>query len=131
MQFFFPKISTNPQSIIEAMKPTKPTAIMDLRPRLSERRAQAVADYLTAHGVDGSILSVRGYGESTPIADNGTGVTSANREKIFEHFFTTRRDRGGTGLGLGIVRALLTAHGGQITLQERTSGAAFTIKLAR
>lgn len=39
---------------------------------LSERRAQAVYDYLVANGIDSSRLSVRGYGESSPIADNAT-----------------------------------------------------------
>ena len=64
------------------------------------------------------------------ISDNGEGIRPANREKIFEHFFTTRRDRGGTGLGLGIVDALLTAHGGRITLADPDAdGAAFEIRL--
>jgi OOP family OmpA-OmpF porin len=39
---------------------------------LSERRAQAVYDYLVANGIDSSRLSVRGYGESSPVADNAT-----------------------------------------------------------
>lgn len=64
-------------------------------------------------------------------SDNGGGISAANRDKIFEHFFTTRRDQGGTGLGLGIVRALLTAHRGRIDL-ERTGpgGTVFRITLA-
>lgn len=68
------------------------------------------------------------------ITDDGRGISMANREKIFEHFFTTRRDSGGTGLGLGIVRALLSAHGGAITLGTTTlaqgaTGTAFRIHL--
>lgn len=39
---------------------------------LSERRAQAVYDYLVSNGIDSSRLSVRGYGEASPIADNAT-----------------------------------------------------------
>ena len=66
------------------------------------------------------------------VSDNGKGVSSGNREKIFEHFFTTRRDSGGTGLGLGICRALMTAHGGDITLADGGgSGAAFVVSLKR
>ncbi|MFK7944790.1 MAG: ATP-binding protein [Paracoccaceae bacterium] len=63
------------------------------------------------------------------IADDGNGVSDANRDKIFEHFFTTRRETGGTGLGLGIVRALLSAHGGDITLAEASPGATFRVRL--
>lgn len=64
------------------------------------------------------------------VADDGRGVSAANRERIFEHFFTTRREQGGTGLGLGIVRALLAAHGGGIELAEAAApGAVFRLTL--
>ena len=39
---------------------------------LSRRRASAVRDYLTAHGIDGSRLTAEGYGEYSPIASNET-----------------------------------------------------------
>ena len=67
---------------------------------------------------------------SLTVYDNGQGISAANREKIFEHFFTTRRDTGGTGLGLGICRALMNAHGGDIELAEPEKvGAAFKVTL--
>ena len=40
--------------------------------KLSERRANAVADYLAAAGADRSKMTVSGMGEANPIADNGT-----------------------------------------------------------
>lgn len=53
---------------------------------LSERRAQAVADYLIAHGANASNLSVKGYGESKPVADNGTKEgRAANRRVELRH----------------------------------------------
>lgn len=45
---------------------------------LSQKRAEAVKDYLVGRGVDGSQLTAKGYGENNPIADNGT---PAGREK--------------------------------------------------
>ena len=66
---------------------------------------------------------------SLTIADNGAGISPANREKIFTPFFTTRRDEGGTGLGLGIVRALLKAYGGDIELITADKGAVFRVTL--
>ena len=39
---------------------------------LSERRAKAVYDYLVEHGINADRLAYRGYGETRPIADNGT-----------------------------------------------------------
>ena len=53
-----------------------------------------------------------------PVADDGEGVSPNNRPQIFDSFFTTRRDSGGTGMGLAIVRAMLDAHGGAIRLME-------------
>lgn len=59
------------------------------------------------------------------VADDGAGITPANAEKIFTPFFTTRRDDGGTGLGLGIVRSLLRAYGGEISFEPTSTGASF------
>jgi signal transduction histidine kinase len=66
------------------------------------------------------------------VSDNGEGVSPNNRTQIFDSFFTTRRDSGGTGMGLAIVRAMLDAHGGAIRLVESEQGTAFelTIPLA-
>jgi signal transduction histidine kinase len=62
--------------------------------------------------------------------DNGTGVSPANRTKIFTPFFTTRRNNGGTGLGLEITVSLLKTYGGKIELAESTHGALFILTLA-
>ena len=52
---------------------------------LSERRAQAVADYLVSQGVSNSVISTEGYGESQPIATNDTAEgRKANRRVEFE-----------------------------------------------
>ncbi len=63
------------------------------------------------------------------VTDNGVGVSLNNRDKLFEAFFTTHRETGGTGMGLGIVRALLRGHGGDIALGESRKGARFRITL--
>lgn len=56
------------------------------------------------------------------IEDDGPGVPAADRERLFEPFFTTNRAQGGTGLGLSITRSLLDACGGQIALRESVTG---------
>ena len=50
--------------------------------KLSERRAKAVADYLSGHGVDGSRLSTVGYGESRPVATNDTDAGRAENRRV-------------------------------------------------
>lgn len=61
--------------------------------------------------------------------DNGSGVSPANRNKIFTPFFTTRRKTGGTGLGLEITLSLLKAYGGKIELAASGQGALFVLSL--
>ena len=61
--------------------------------------------------------------------DDGPGIAAADRERLFEPFFTSRRAQGGTGLGLPIARSLLAASNARIELADATAGAAFRITL--
>lgn len=63
------------------------------------------------------------------IHDDGTGISPANQKKIFTPFFTTRRESGGTGLGLGIIESILKASNGVITNIEVEKGALFVLSL--
>lgn len=65
-------------------------------------------------------------------ADNGTGIAQGDRARLFEPFFTSKRDSGGTGMGLSIARSLAEAHGGRIDLVETPAGtgACFALSLA-
>ncbi|MCM2456595.1 HAMP domain-containing histidine kinase [Rhizobium sp. CG4] len=66
------------------------------------------------------------------VADNGNGILQANRERIFQPFFSTRRQDGGTGMGLEIARTMLASHGGDITLQDTgDQGAVFLVTAQR
>ena len=65
------------------------------------------------------------------VADDGPGVPAADRERLFEPFFTSRRAEGGTGLGLSIARSLLAASHGRIELVDSPRGAAFRVTLPR
>ena len=65
---------------------------------------------------------------SVVIADTGEGVDSQTARRMFEPFFTTKTN--GTGLGLAIVRRLVEAHGGQVTLENRSpKGTQVTVRL--
>lgn len=63
------------------------------------------------------------------IEDDGVGMNSATRRRIFEPFYTTRRGTGGSGLGLNIVYNLVNQKlGGRITCSsEPGQGTRFTI----
>jgi two-component system, OmpR family, sensor kinase len=61
------------------------------------------------------------------VVDNGQGISPGNRDRIFQPFFTTTRDQGGTGMGLTITANLLAAHGAAIALLPSDHGAAFAL----
>ncbi len=50
--------------------------------KLSQRRAQAVLDYLATHGIEGSRLRAIGYGEANPIASNKTRAGRAQNRRV-------------------------------------------------
>jgi signal transduction histidine kinase len=78
-------------------------------------------------------LTTRNLGEKVEIRirDNGLGMSSEVREKIFNHFFTTKPTGEGTGLGLSLsYEIIVKQHQGQLdVISEPGSYAEFTIVL--
>jgi two-component system sensor histidine kinase CreC len=64
---------------------------------------------------------------SVTVMNDGDAIAENNRDKIFMPFFTTRRETGGTGMGLEIVRSMLRAHRGSIRLAPADHGVAFLL----
>jgi signal transduction histidine kinase len=50
--------------------------------------------------------------------DNGPGIAVENIERVFDPFFTTRRDSGGTGLGLSLSFGIIRDYGGTIKAES-------------
>lgn len=68
------------------------------------------------------------------VIDSGPGLSDDAAARVFERFYRTDTSRarasGGTGLGLSIVQALVTAHGGHVTVtSNHGNGAVFTVLL--
>jgi PAS domain S-box-containing protein len=64
------------------------------------------------------------------VADNGSGIAPGIIEQIFDPFFTTREVGQGMGLGLPICHAIVTAHGGTLTVEsEPGKGSTFRVEL--
>jgi len=57
------------------------------------------------------------------INDRGSGIAAEHLEKVFEPFFSTKRE--GMGLGLHICRSIVRAHGGKIWVDSTTEGTTF------
>jgi signal transduction histidine kinase len=68
-----------------------------------------------------------GSGVEVIVADSGPGIAAADRDRLFEPFFTNKS--GGTGLGLYLSRQLVEAHGGRLELLAGGGGARFRVFL--
>jgi signal transduction histidine kinase len=68
------------------------------------------------------------------VSDTGRGISAEYRDKIFEKFVEIPGEEAerGAGLGLSIVKEIVTAHGGEITVESAEGkGAAFTFYLMK
>jgi signal transduction histidine kinase len=78
-------------------------------------------------------VSTRDLGDAVEVRvrDNGVGIPSEIRDKLFQPFFTTKPTGEGTGLGLSISYDIVTQqHGGMITVDSRVGDfTEFTIRL--
>ena len=72
-------------------------------------------------------IATRGKTIEITIDDDGPGIPDAELPRVFQPFYRVEesrsRDTGGTGLGLAIAQSIVQAHGGELTLANRPSGA--------
>ena len=75
----------------------------------------------------GGQLTVRTFRGETgavvaEVSDTGGGIAVQHLEKIFDPFFTTKPVGIGSGMGLAVAKSIMTQHGGNLTLANRTGG---------
>jgi two-component system sporulation sensor kinase C len=90
-----------------------------------------VANAIEAMGSGGVLSMATKKGKSTfviRIQDNGRGIPEKNLIKIFDPFFSTKKQ--GAGLGLTTCQNIVTSHGGQIEVESAWGkGSVFTVSL--
>ena len=113
--------------------------LLDSEVKLSKSSLYSVLSNLSDNSLQHDATTVKIYAEKSvdklrvTFHDNGTGISEANQNRIFTPFFTTNRESGGTGLGLGIVESLLKSS--NATIESKTldnsdlTGAIFIVTL--
>ena len=103
-----------PDLKIRANAPSLVSAVLNLATNaLQAATADLDLELLARRAADGRAQIV--------VSDNGPGVPAHIRERIFEPFFTTRAR--GNGIGLAIVRSVVEAHQGSVSLAQSAGGA--------
>jgi signal transduction histidine kinase len=68
-------------------------------------------------------------GVAVDIADDGPGIPPDQQSRVFEPFFTTKGVGEGSGLGLDIVRRIVSGHRGDVTVRSQPGATVFTVAL--
>ncbi len=121
---------------VEIKVSTEPvTAVLDRSfiIEVLENLIRNAADALEGQGIIEVTLTNSSRGPEISVADNGPGIDPENRERIFDLYFTTRRE--GTGLGLSLTNQMVSALGGNLVLDDSPGidgrGARFIIQLPK
>jgi two-component system OmpR family sensor kinase len=118
-------------------EPTGPITIEGDRIRLRQVLDNLLANVRT-HTPSGTparvVLDATASDVVLEVADFGPGLPAEGRERIFNRFYradpSRSRDRGGSGLGLSIIHAIVTAHGGSVSaLDTDPTGTTFRVML--
>jgi len=100
-----PSIEADPIQLQQVLINLVINALDAMRDTPLGRRKIVIA---TERNADGAIrMSVRDY---------GVGISEEARERLFDHFFTTKAK--GLGMGLGIVRSIVESHGGTVATEN-------------
>ncbi len=109
--------------------------------RLSQVLHNLLANAIRHTPADGTV-TLRGGSDANAVwlavSDTGEGIAAADLSHVFDRFYRADRARarstGGSGLGLAIARAIVTAHGGEISAASEGiagRGSTFTISLSK
>ncbi len=89
---------------------------------LVQNATHAVIEAGTSPGVVCVTVERHADGVAIIVDDNGPGVPTAERQRIFTPFYTTREQ--GTGLGLAVAYTVVQLHGGALTVEDSPLGGA-------
>jgi signal transduction histidine kinase len=104
-----------------------PIQIQQVVINLVRNSSDAIRESAAAERVIDISTSKRGRSAELLVADSGGGIPADSLGKLFDPFFSTKKE--GMGMGLSIVRTIVEAHEGKISAENVNGGATFRVKL--
>ena len=87
-------------------------------------------DVLKEKAIENPIITIEADGYTLRVKDNAGGVPEDIIEKIFDPYFSTKKEKDGTGLGLYMSKTIVAEHcGGKLNVYNDAKGAVFKIEL--
>lgn len=82
------------------------------------------------HGGSGGMITISvSAGGQINVADEGSGIPAEHQELVFEPFYRVTPRSRGAGLGLSVVKQIVTNHGGQVSIKNGSTGTKVAIQL--
>lgn len=110
-----------------------PPVVLEVDP---DRLAQAALNVIInahVHTPEGTAIRVEADagpgGVTISVSDDGPGIPEQVRDRIFAPFVRAGDAPGSTGLGLAVVDAVVTAHGGEVRVETGSTGTRFDLRL--
>ncbi len=137
LQALEPQLLQQPAEVVREVAPNLPPVLAD-RDALAEAILNLLNNALKYTGAAKRIVigavPLGDAAVSIRVSDNGPGIPWREQKRIFQKFYRARdplsRTIEGTGLGLAMVKHIVGAHGGKITVRSEVGqGASFTIWL--
>lgn len=134
VELYEPLASEKRQSIIARID--EPLPLQGDRDLLFQAFANLLDNAIKYTPLDG-VIRLRAWCESdgwiaVELVDSGSGIPDADREKVFRRFYRVEASRGthpGNGLGLSLVKAVMSLHQAQISLGDGAPGLAVLVRL--
>jgi len=127
------KAASGPRLLADFSGNADPARVFGDPSSLNQVWVNLIDNAIHAAGRSGTVrVGVRAEGDQVlvEVSDDGPGMPAPLLKRIFDPFFTTKGVGEGTGLGLAVVRQVVTRHGGQVSVQSSPgAGAKFTVAL--
>jgi signal transduction histidine kinase len=129
------ELKTSNIEVVTNLAPNLPEIIADF-PQIQEVFLNIILNaeqvMTEAHGRGKLSIKTRQIKDRIRVSftDDGPGIPDEHLDKLFDPFFTTRWEKGGTGLGLSACHSIVTEHGGKIYVESQLGkGATFIVEL--